>query len=141
MIGIVENVYYRIFPAELKKKEEQIKTVERKEKSEILLEYEDLAKRKIELKEEIEKQTELLTRLIVSVKKVISVDPFAEGYNKRHVRWLFRQISLDKIYSPEELTELAHECERITFRMFVINQKLKLLDIDHRTRRRDHYRD
>lgn len=129
-----EKIYYGIFPKELEKKKQTIKEQERKEKAELLLEFEDLAKKKEEMKKYFENQTKLLKEMIKVVDDATSANPFMYGYDMRFALYTLASFDPSKLDSYQTLKEKAIEYERITFRMFAINQKLKLLGLDYRAR-------
>lgn len=134
-MSFFEKLYYRLFPKELEKKKQTIEEQERKEKADLLLEFEELSRKKEEMKKYIDEQTELLNEMSKIVKRATYGDPFAKGYNMRFARYLLATFDANKLDSYQVLKEKTFEYERLTFKMFVINQKLKLLGIDYRTGR------
>lgn len=134
-MGVYENVYYTLFPKELEKKEKQIKDAELVEKAGLLLEFEEIAKKKEELEKYLKEQTEFMEEFREAINEVTRADPFGRGYNMRFARWRMHRIELYKLETYKKLKEKALEYERLTFRMFAINQKLRLLEQGHRLRK------
>ncbi|MFH1520625.1 MAG: hypothetical protein ABID61_03205 [Candidatus Micrarchaeota archaeon] len=119
---------------ELEETKQKIKEDERKEKASLLLEFEELAKKKEELKKDIDKQTEMLEKMVKVVRIATYADPFSHGYDMRHTTNTLANFNISDIDNYERLKSKALEYERLTFRMFTINQKLKLLGLDYRVR-------
>ena len=126
--------YYKIFPKELKRKQEreeqERKARERQEKADLLLEFQELMKRKDELTRELEWDCEGLDKFTSMVYALISSNPFEKRMKNETAASIIESFSLEKIDDHEAVKQKAIECEKLFFRIFTVRQKLKLYGID-----------
>lgn len=113
-------MYYRLFPNKLKKKQAYL-----------LLDYEELLKRKAELAEILASDARLLETF---VQKIRSIDENAleRRFYGRTAPSIIESFDVSRIGSYQKIKATAIEYENIIIKIFVVRQKLKLYGIDRR---------
>jgi len=113
-------LYYRLFPNKLKKKQAYL-----------LLDYEELLKRKAELAEILASDARLLETF---VQKIRSIDENAleRRFYGRTAPSIIESFDVSRIGSYQKIKATAIEYENIIIKIFVVRQKLKLYGIDRR---------
>jgi len=113
-------LYYRLFPSKLKKKQAYL-----------LLEYEELLKRKGELAEILADDASLLETF---AQKIRSIDENAleRRFYDRTASSIIKPFEVSRIGSYQKIKATAIEYEYVIIKLFVVRQKLKLYGIDRR---------
>lgn len=128
------DIYYKIFPGELKKKqvleEQKRKEAEKKEKAALLFEYEELFADVQNRISDLRWRAGQLEELAKLVYKTIDSRPFARRANGESAKTVLGLFDVKNFCTYDEIKQNAIECENRIMRMFVIRQKLKLLGID-----------
>jgi hypothetical protein len=113
-------LYYRLFPSKLKKKQAYL-----------LLEYEELLKRKGELAEILADDADLLESF---AHRIRSIDENALGrrFDGRTASSIIKPFNVLEIGNYPKIKATAIEYEQVITKLFTVRQKLKLHGIDRR---------
>ena len=103
---------------------------ERRIKTSLLWEYEELLKRKAELRKSLEDDASHLEELINLISELLD-SGFEQRFEGKSAESLVNSFDVSKY---EDIKKKALEYEKVVFRCFVVRQKLKLYDIDGRLR-------
>ena len=106
---------------------------ERRIKTSLLWEYEELLKRKAELRKSLEDDASHLEELAELISKLLG-SGFEQRFEGKSAESLASSFDVSKLSKYEEIKKKALEYEKVVFRCFVVRQKLKLYDIDGRLR-------
>jgi len=106
---------------------------ERRFKAKLLMEYEDLVKKRDALQAELKNDAHRLDDLIDVIAGLLDagLEQRAEGKSAESIADSFDVRGLD---SYENIRKKALEYEKTVFRLFVLRQKLKLYEVDGRVR-------
>jgi hypothetical protein len=135
-MGIVENIYYRIFPKALeikrKKEAQQAKRIRRKDKANLLLEYEELLEKRDRLIQELNGQAHLLSEFGYRINQVTREDFIRSKFKGETAESILSDFDIWRMYPPKKIKKIGLECEKTWIGIFVAEQKLKLLGLDRR---------
>jgi hypothetical protein len=106
---------------------------ERRIKTSLLWEYEELLKRKAELRKSLEDDASHLEELIDLIAELLG-SGFEQRFEGKSAESLANSFDVCKLSKYEDIRRKALEYEKVVFRCFVVRQKLKLYDIDGRLR-------
>lgn len=106
---------------------------ERRIKTSLLWEYEELLKRKAELRKSLEDDASHLEELIDLIAELLG-SGFEQRFEGKSAESLANSFDVTKLSKYEDIRKKALEYEKVVFRCFVVRQKLKLYDIDGRLR-------
>jgi len=106
---------------------------ERRIKTSLLWEYEELLKRKAELRKSLEDDASHLEELINLISELLG-SGFEQRFEGKSAESLVSSFDVSKLSKYEDIRKKALEYEKVVFRCFVVRQKLKLYDIDGRLR-------
>jgi len=106
---------------------------ERRIKTSLLWEYEELLKRKAELRKSLEDDASHLEELINLISELLG-SGFEKRFEGKSAESLASSFDVSKLSKYEDIKKKALEYEKVVFRCFVVRQKLKLYDIDGRLR-------
>ena len=106
---------------------------ERRIKTSLLWEYEELLKRKAELRKSLEDDASHLEELINLISELLD-SGFEQRFEGKSTESLVNSFDVSKLSKYEDIRKKALEYEKVVFRCFVVRQKLKLYDIDGRLR-------
>ncbi|OIO26550.1 hypothetical protein AUJ14_01665 [Candidatus Micrarchaeota archaeon CG1_02_55_22] len=114
--------YYQLFPGALRAKE-------RKEKAELLITFEELVKKREELKALLDAQAEMLEELAL---KIWNIDeaPFRRRFQGRSAQEIMDSYDVSELWPYEKIQAVAIEYEKTLFRIFTAYKKLQLYGID-----------
>ena len=113
-------MYYRLFPDKLRKKQAYL-----------LLEYEELLRRKAELSRILSDDADMLESF---AHRIRSIDENALGrrfYNKT-ASSIIESFDISRIGSYQKIKTTAIEYENVIIKLFTVRQKLKVYGIDGR---------
>ncbi|QLJ52857.1 MAG: hypothetical protein Sv326_0682 [Candidatus Fermentimicrarchaeum limneticum] len=113
-------MYYRLFPNKLKKKQAYL-----------LLEYEELLKRKGELAGVLADDANLLETFAQKIRS-IDENAFERRFYGRTAPSIIESFDVSRIGSYQKIKATAIEYENVIIKLFVVRQKLKLYGIDRR---------
>ena len=134
--------YYKLFPEDLKKKLEKEKleklAKERKEKADLLLEYEDLLRRKKQLVEDLRWEAGKLEEFSNIIYKSINLNPFERRLRKETSKRIIESFNANSLSDYKEIKQKAVEWENTNFRIFTIRQKLRLFGIERGAMEREY---
>ena len=106
---------------------------ERRIKTSLLWEYEELLKRKAELRKSLEDDASHLEEFINLIAELLG-NGFEQRFEGKSTESLVSSFDVTKLSKYEDIRKKALEYEKVVFRCFVVRQKLKLYDIDGRLR-------
>jgi hypothetical protein len=106
---------------------------ERRIKTSLLWEYEELLKRKAELRKSLEDDSHNLKDLVGIIAELLG-SGFEQRFEGKSAESLVSSFDVSKLGRYDEIKKKALEYEKVVFRCFVVRQKLKLYDIDGRLR-------
>jgi len=128
------RLYYRLFPNELRKKQETERKAkleqERMEKANLLLEYEELLKKRDALKDKLIGDSELLGEFVDRIDEAVEKCGFEGRMLNKSPKQVLRSFDVRRLEYYDEIEKRAVELEQLTFRGFTVRQKLKLYGID-----------
>lgn len=134
IIDKIWDTYYKFFPEELEKKlerERQEKIAkERKEKAGLLLEYEEVLKKRKELAEDLRWEAQQLEEFSKVIYESLNGNPFEKRRKKKSALKIMESFDAKQLSNYEAVKQKAIECERLAFRIYTLRQKLKLFGID-----------
>ncbi|MFA6329420.1 MAG: hypothetical protein WCX64_01900 [Candidatus Micrarchaeia archaeon] len=116
------DTYYHLFPGALRAKE-------RREKAELLITFEELAKKREDLKELLEAQAEMLEDLAMKIMNVDG-DVFRRRLDERSAEEIMDKYDVEQLWPYEKIRATAVEYEKTLFRIFTVCKKLELYGID-----------
>jgi len=106
---------------------------ERRIKVSLLWEYEELLKRKAELRKSLEDDSGHLEELIDLISELLG-SGFEQRFEGKNAESIVSSFDVGKLSKYEEIKKKALEYEKTVFRCFAVRQKLKLYGIDRRLR-------
>lgn len=132
--GFLSGILCFIFAKQIQEEEEREKMdrVEKlkQEKANLLVEFEDLLKKKHELKKNLRDRVEKVNEFYELLCEVIDDELFEKenNFGECKAKHAIEKFDIDDV-SIEELKDDAEELEKTTYRLFVVTKKLDLFDI------------
>ncbi len=119
-LDALKRLQNRLFPPNL----------DRKKKAELLLEFEELYKRRKQLIEELREHAEDLEMFASIITQSIQESPFKAREKSISTKKRFECLDNLKVDRYDSIKNKAIECEQLAFKLFTVRQKLKLYCID-----------
>lgn len=130
----ISRFYYWLFPGKLMEKRAR-KAAEKKARedriaSDLLLEYENLLKKRVELEETVKEKARAVEDFAWKIRELKGRDAYVERIERKDGKGTLESYDISDLGTYEEIKELAVELENVEFRIFAIKQELKLYGIE-----------
>ncbi len=104
--------------------------LDRKKKAELLLEFEELYKRREEIIQELNQAVADYESIAQQIRIMLQLNPFKMKGDGQRISGVVDIGGLDRLEEYDTIKKKAVEYETLYFRIFTIRQKLKLYGID-----------